>query len=154
MKSAASRSSNKLQWLDSKTEHQDNRIVAPIMVPRVTCPIMTSLRFEQVYQLHHGMVIDLDLHHTQHQLCSYGCSSVRDTVIPAAMDAPVSVTLTTLQLWMFQCHGQRQSCSHGCSSVTDAVSPAAMDDPVTMTVSILQLWMLQCPSVSLTLSTL
>ena len=32
-----------------------------------------------------------------------GCSSVNDTVNPEAMDAPVSMTLSTLLLWMLQC---------------------------------------------------
>ena len=36
------------------------------------------------------------------QSCSYGCSSVNDSVNPAVMDAPVSVTLSTLQQWMLK----------------------------------------------------
>ena len=55
--------------------------------------------------------------------CSYECSSVSDTVSPVAMDAPVSVTLSTMQLWMLQCQWHCQLCSYGCS---------------------LQLWILQC----------
>ena len=81
------------------------------------------------------------------QPCSYGCSSVNDTVNPATMNVPVSMTLLILQLWMLQCQWHCQPCSYGCSSVCDIVNPAAMDAPVSMTVmtlSTLQLWMLQC----------
>ena len=60
------------------------------------------------------------------------------------MDAPVSMTMSILQLWMLQCHWQCQSCSYGCSNVTDNVNPAAMDAPMSVPMSILQLWMLQC----------
>ena len=70
------------------------------------------------------------------QHCSYGCSSVNDTVnTAAAMDAPVSVTMSTLQLWMLQCQWHSQHCScNGCSSVSDTVNTAAaMDAPVSVT---------------------
>ena len=159
------------------SQRQGTRIVVLIMAPRVTCPIMTSLRLEQVYHLHCD---------TLHKLCRYGCSSAIDTVIlaamdaqchwhcqpcsygcssamdvnPVAMDAPVSLMLSALQLWMpqwqwqcqlsilqlwmLQCHWRYQPCSYGSSSVSDSVNPAAMDAPVSVTVSILQLWMLQC----------
>ena len=60
--------------------------------------------------------------------CSCVCSSVSDTVNPAAMDAPVSMTLS--------------ACSYGCSNVNDTVNPVAMDAPVLVTLATLQLWML------------
>ena len=75
---------------------------------------------------------------------SFRVDSVSETVNPAAMDAPVSVRLSTLQLWMLQCQWDCQPCSYGCSSVSETVNPAAMDAPVSVTLSTLQLWMLQC----------
>ena len=65
-------------------------------------------------------------------------------VNPAAMDTPVSATLSTLQLWMLQCQWHCQPCIYWCSSVNDTVNPAAMDAPVSVTLSTLQLWMLRC----------
>ena len=78
------------------------------------------------------------------QPCTYGCSSVSDTVNPAPMDAPVSVTLSILHLWMLQCQWHCQPCTFGCSSVSNTVNPAPMDDPVSVTLSTLHLWMIQC----------
>ena len=74
---------------------------------------------------------------------NFRVDSVSDTVNPAAMDAPVSVRLSTLQLWMLQYQWHCQCCSYGCSSVSDTVNPAAMDAPISVTLSILQLWMLR-----------
>ena len=67
-----------------------------------------------------------------------------NNVYPAAMDAPVSMALSTLQLWMLQCQWHGRHCSYGCSSVSGMVNPAAMDAPVSVAWSTLQLWMLQC----------
>ena len=69
--------------------------------------------------------------HTQH--CCYGCSSVSDIVNPAAMDAPVSVTLSTLQLWMLQCqwHWGIHSCR--ADSVTDTGASIAAGLTVSLT---------------------
>ena len=68
--------------------------------------------------------------HCQPNSC--GCSSVTDAVNHAAINDPVSVSLSTLQLWMPQCQGDI------------SINLAAMDAPVSVTLSTLQLWMLQC----------
>ena len=99
----------------------------------------------------------LTYYHVNHQLspaaiwmlhcqpCSYGCSSVSDTINPAVMDAPVSVTLSTLQLWMLQCQWHYQPCSYGCSSVSDtgasitAVLISAIDTGASITAYLTQI---------------
>ena len=82
--------------------------------------------------------------HWHCQPCSYGRSSVTDIINPAVMEAPVSLTQSTLQLWTLQCHWYCQSCSYGSSSVIDTVNPAVMDAPVSLILSTLHLCMLQC----------
>ena len=69
------------------------------------------------------------------QPCSYRCSSVSHTVNPEAMDAPVSVTQSTLQLQTLQCQSYCQPCSYRCSSVSLTVNRGAIGAPLSVTPS-------------------